>query len=152
MTTPSPVSQDPWQVIERDGFSLRVDPQRQSPLAFALSIAQGLDSRPRLSSDIVANVANNDDGAGATVKALAEQLTLDQIQIFLAVVDEGSFAKAGKKLNRAQSAVTYGIQKLEAQIGLPLFDVTTRRSRMGRLAGPKIVTESPRALSAFALL
>ncbi len=47
MSTPSLASQGQWQVIERDGFSLRVDPQRQSPLAFALSIAQGLDSRPR---------------------------------------------------------------------------------------------------------
>lgn len=46
-STSSLASQDQWQVIERDGFSLRVDPQRQSPLAFALSIAQGLDSRPR---------------------------------------------------------------------------------------------------------
>ena len=49
-------------------------------------------------------------------------LTLDQIQLFLAVVDEGSFTKAATRLNRARSAVTYGIQKLEAQIGLPLFD------------------------------
>src|SRR5450432_4293795 len=38
---------EPWQVIERNGFTIRVDPQRQSPLAFALSVAQGLDSRPR---------------------------------------------------------------------------------------------------------
>jgi len=45
--TPSLASQGQWQVIERAGFSLRVDPHRQSPLAFALSIAQGLDSRPR---------------------------------------------------------------------------------------------------------
>lgn len=51
-----------------------------------------------------------------------DSLTLDQIQIFLVVVDEGSFSKAARKLNRAQSAVTYGIQKLEAQIGLALFD------------------------------
>ena len=56
-----------------------------------------------------------------------DALTLDQIQIFLAVVDDGSFSKAAKKLNRAQSAVTYGIQKLEAQINLPLFDRTTYR-------------------------
>lgn len=49
-------------------------------------------------------------------------LTLDQIQVFLAVVDEGSFTKAATRLNRARSAVTYAIQKLEAQIGLPLFD------------------------------
>ncbi len=51
-----------------------------------------------------------------------DSLTLDQIQLFLVVVDEGSFSKAARKLNRAQSAVTYGIQKLEAQIGLALFD------------------------------
>jgi len=54
-------------------------------------------------------------------------LTLDQIQIFLTVFDEGSFSKAAKKLNRAQSAITYGIQKLEAQIGMPLFDRTAYR-------------------------
>ncbi|KMK69054.1 transcriptional regulator, LysR family [Puniceibacterium sp. IMCC21224] len=54
-------------------------------------------------------------------------LTLDQIRLFLAVVDEGSFTKAGSSLNRARSAVTYGIQNLEAQIGLPLFDRTTYR-------------------------
>jgi DNA-binding transcriptional LysR family regulator len=53
--------------------------------------------------------------------------TLDQIRLLLAVVDEGSFSKAAKKLNRAQSAVTYGIGKLEAQIGLPLFDRTAYR-------------------------
>src|SRR3954471_18157185 len=46
-STPSLASQGEWQVIERDGFSLRVDPERQSPLAFALSVAEGLDSRPR---------------------------------------------------------------------------------------------------------
>jgi DNA-binding transcriptional LysR family regulator len=51
-----------------------------------------------------------------------DSLTLDQIRLLLAVVDEGSFSKAAKKLNRAQSAVTYGIRKLEAQIGLQLFD------------------------------
>jgi DNA-binding transcriptional LysR family regulator len=56
-----------------------------------------------------------------------DSLTLDQIQIFLTVVDEGSFSKAAKRLNRAQSAVTYGIQKLEAQIGLSLFDRTSYR-------------------------
>jgi len=56
-----------------------------------------------------------------------DSLTLDQIQILLTVVDEGSFSKAAKKLNRAQSAVTYGIQKLEAQIDIPLFDRSAYR-------------------------
>jgi DNA-binding transcriptional LysR family regulator len=59
-----------------------------------------------------------------------DSLTLDQIQLFLTVVDQGSFSKAAKKLNRAQSAVTYGIAKLEAQIELPLFDRTTYRTAL----------------------
>ena len=53
--------------------------------------------------------------------------TLDQIRIFLAIVDEGSFTKAAKKLNRAQSAITYGLQKLEAQIDMPVFDRSAYR-------------------------
>jgi DNA-binding transcriptional LysR family regulator len=64
-------------------------------------------------------------------------LTLDQIQVFLAVIDEGSFAKAATRLNRARSAVTYAIQKLEAQIGLPLFD---------RIAYRPTLTEAGRTL------
>jgi DNA-binding transcriptional LysR family regulator len=68
---------------------------------------------------------------------MLDSLTLDQIRIFLVVADTGSFSKAAKQLNRAQSAVTYGIQKLEAQFGIPLFDRTTYRPAL---------TEAGRAL------
>jgi L-histidine Nalpha-methyltransferase len=34
-------------LLEREGFTLHVETQRESPLAFALSVAQGLDGRPR---------------------------------------------------------------------------------------------------------
>ena len=57
-----------------------------------------------------------------------DALTFDQIRVFLSVVDEGSFPKAAKSLNRAQSAVTYAIRKLEAEIGVPLFDRSAYRS------------------------
>jgi DNA-binding transcriptional LysR family regulator len=53
---------------------------------------------------------------------MLDSLTLDQIRLFLAVADAGGFSKAAKQLNRAQSAVTYGIQKLETQLGILLFD------------------------------
>jgi DNA-binding transcriptional LysR family regulator len=66
-----------------------------------------------------------------------DSLTLDQIRLFLAVADTGSFSKAAKQLNRAQSAVTYGIQKLEAQFGIALFD---------RAAYRPALTEAGRAL------
>ena len=57
-----------------------------------------------------------------------DALTLDQVRVFLSVVDEGSFPKAAKSLQRAQSAVTYAIRKLEAEIGVPLFDRSAYRS------------------------
>ncbi len=44
--------------------------------------------------------------------------TFDQIKIFLAVVDTGSFAGAGRRLNRAVSVISYGIANLEAQLGV----------------------------------
>ncbi|TIX27609.1 LysR family transcriptional regulator, partial [Mesorhizobium sp.] len=48
--------------------------------------------------------------------------TLDQLQIFVTVADTGSFSAAGRKLNRAQSVISYGIANLEAQLGLKLFE------------------------------
>jgi DNA-binding transcriptional LysR family regulator len=50
------------------------------------------------------------------------QPTLDQLRIFLAVQDEGSFNAAARKLDRAVSVVSYGIASLEAQLGLVLFE------------------------------
>jgi len=47
--------------------------------------------------------------------------TLDQISVFLAIVETGSFAAAGRKLGRATSAVSYAIANLESQLGLTLF-------------------------------
>jgi len=38
--------------------------------------------------------------------------TLDQLRVFLAVVETGSFAAAGRRLNRAVSVVSYGIGNL----------------------------------------
>ncbi len=60
----------------------------------------------------------------------ADALTLDQLRLFLAVVDAGSFSAAARALHRAQSAVSYGIANLEGQLGFPLFDRTTRKPRL----------------------
>ena len=48
--------------------------------------------------------------------------TLDQLRVFLTVVETGSFAAAARKLNRATSVVSYSIANLEAQLGVSLFD------------------------------
>jgi DNA-binding transcriptional LysR family regulator len=55
-------------------------------------------------------------------------LTLDQFAVFVAIVEEGSFAAAARRLNRAQSAITYAVQKLEEQSGLVLFDRSAYRA------------------------
>lgn len=49
------------------------------------------------------------------------QPSLDQLRIFLAVVDEGSFNRAARRLGRAVSVISYGIANLEAQLGVTLF-------------------------------
>ncbi|CCV15669.1 LysR family transcriptional regulator [Mesorhizobium sp. STM 4661] len=48
--------------------------------------------------------------------------TLDQLQVLVAVAEAGSFSAAGRKLNRAQSVISYTIANLEAQLGLKLFE------------------------------
>jgi DNA-binding transcriptional LysR family regulator len=50
------------------------------------------------------------------------QPTLDQLRIFLAVAQEGSFNRAARKLGRALSVVSYGVATLERQLGVKLFD------------------------------
>lgn len=47
--------------------------------------------------------------------------TLDQLRLFLAVVDHGSFGGAARGMGRAVSAVSYGIAQMEALLGVNLF-------------------------------
>jgi DNA-binding transcriptional LysR family regulator len=52
----------------------------------------------------------------------ADALTLDQLEIFAEVVDAGSFTRAAKRLRRAQSAVSYGVGRLEDLLGVQLLE------------------------------
>ena len=54
-------------------------------------------------------------------------LTLDQFLVFTFVAEDGSFSATARRMNRAQSAVTYAIQKLEDQLGVLLFDRSAYR-------------------------
>ncbi|RFP14951.1 MULTISPECIES: LysR family transcriptional regulator [unclassified Duganella] len=65
----------------------------------------------------------------------------DNIAIFLAVLDHGSFSAAARALGRVPSAVSMAIANLEAELDLQLFDRTSREVRP---------TESARALEAEA--
>ena len=68
--------------------------------------------------------------------------TFDQLRIFLAVVDTGSFAGAARQLNRAVSVISYGIANLETQLGLILFDREGTRKPQLTVAGRAVLTEA----------
>lgn len=53
--------------------------------------------------------------------------TLDQLRVFVAVIDCGSFSKAARELHRTQSVVSYTIANLEAQLNVALFDRSKRK-------------------------
>jgi len=68
--------------------------------------------------------------------------TFEQIRVFLAVVDTGSFAAAGRQLNRAVSVISYTIANLEAQFGLPLFERQGTRRPVLTAAGRAVLAEA----------
>jgi len=61
--------------------------------------------------------------------------TLDQLRVFLCVVEAGSLAAAGRRLNRATSVIGYSVANLGAQLGLPLFDRESIRNPQITQAG-----------------
>lgn len=70
------------------------------------------------------------------------QPSLDQLRIFLAVVDEGSFNKAARRMGRAISAISYGVAALEAQLGLSLFYREGSRRPVLTPAGQAVLAEA----------
>ncbi|QCG94407.1 LysR family transcriptional regulator [Azospirillum sp. TSA2s] len=58
---------------------------------------------------------------------MLDALTLDQMRIFVTVVEAGSFRAAAVRLSRVQSAVSHAVANLEAELGLTLFDRSGHR-------------------------
>lgn len=70
------------------------------------------------------------------------QPSLDQLRIFLAVVDEGSFNAAARKLGRAISVISYGVAQLENQLGVTLFAREGSRRPILTDAGKALLAEA----------
>ncbi|MBO6935314.1 MAG: LysR family transcriptional regulator [Deltaproteobacteria bacterium] len=70
-----------------------------------------------------------------------EPFSLDQLTIFLAVVEERGFSAAARTLGRVQSAVSHSVASLEQTLGTELFDRSHR---------PLELTEAGRRLAAEA--
>jgi DNA-binding transcriptional LysR family regulator len=62
----------------------------------------------------------------------APRITLDQWRALLAVVEEGSYARAAKALNKSQSSVTYAVQQLQSQLGVKVFKIEGRKAALTR--------------------
>jgi len=57
---------------------------------------------------------------------MPDGVTIEQLRTLRAVAEAGSFSAAARKLGRVQAAVSQAIDRLEAQLGLRLFDRTGR--------------------------
>ncbi len=68
--------------------------------------------------------------------------TLDQLRIFLSVVEQGSFGGAARASGRAVSAISYGIAQLEAQLAVSLFDREGSRKPVLTEAGEGLLAEA----------
>ena len=61
------------------------------------------------------------------------KITLEQWSSLVAVVEEGSFAKAAERLNKSQSAISYAIARLEEQLPMPALYQQGRRALLTEL-------------------
>src|SRR5262245_42861373 len=55
-------------------------------------------------------------------------ISLEQWRALIAVVEAGSYAMAAERLHQTQSAVTYAVQKIEAQLGVKAFEIQGRKA------------------------
>ena len=74
-------------------------------------------------------------------------MELMQLEMFVAVVEERSFRRAAGRVFRTQPAVSIGLQKLEARIGIPLLDRSPRRSGQLTPAGEVFYEYASRILA-----
>src|ERR1700747_3720508 len=70
---------------------------------------------------------------------------IDAMKVFVAAVDEGSLAGAGRKLRRSPAAVSRAIAFLEHHVGVELLHRTTRSLKLSE-AGERYVAACRRVL------
>jgi DNA-binding transcriptional LysR family regulator len=78
-------------------------------------------------------------------------ISMEVLEVLDAIDRRGSFAKAAEELNKATSAISYAIQKLEEQLDIAVFQRQGRRSVLTP-AGSLILAEGREILQATARL
>jgi DNA-binding transcriptional LysR family regulator len=71
---------------------------------------------------------------------------IEAMKVFVAALDEGSLAGAGRKLGRSPAAVSRALAFLEGHVGAPLLHRTTRSSRLSE-AGERYAAACRRLLT-----
>lgn len=61
---------------------------------------------------------------------MLDAVTLDQLRTLVTVAEEGNFSAAARRLKRVQSAVSTAMANLEAQLGVALWDRSTKIARL----------------------
>ena len=77
---------------------------------------------------------------------MLENVSLDQLRVFVAAVDEGSFSAAARRLRRTQSAVSEAIGTLECRLEVKLFDRGGRYPKLTR-AGTVLLADARQVLA-----
>ncbi|WP_258958148.1 LysR family transcriptional regulator, partial [Streptomyces leeuwenhoekii] len=74
-------------------------------------------------------------------------MELRQLRYFMVVAEEGGFSRAAERLHIVQSAVSQQIRALERDLGIVLFDRSSRRVRLSS-AGERLLPEARAVLAA----
>ena len=74
-------------------------------------------------------------------------MTLQQLQYFLAAFDHGSFSGAADELHMAQPSLSEQVRRLEAELGVPLFQ-RVGRGLVATEAGHELRPHAERTLAA----
>jgi DNA-binding transcriptional LysR family regulator len=75
-----------------------------------------------------------------------DPVTLDQLRAFVTIVEQGSFSAAAKKLQRVQSAISKSLANLEDQLGVALFDRSTKKAAKLSRGGTTVLAAARRVL------
>ena len=82
---------------------------------------------------------------------MLDGVTIEQLRTLRAVAEAGSFSAAARQLGRVQAAVSQAIDRLEAQLGLRLFDRTGRVPTLTE-HGQAVLEAAAKVTSDFAAL
>ena len=74
-------------------------------------------------------------------------MNLRQIEYVVAIAEESSFTLAAQRCHTVQSALSHQIAKLEEELGVVLFERTSRKVSL-TLAGQAFVEQAKRTLDA----